>query len=118
MNRKPLPSFDDADWASLLRTEQELSARIADAEAEARARVADARAAAARTRPDPAAAGVLAAAQEQADIARQRDELAGIAAQAEAIVRRCEGVPGTLIDALAQQALTALWAEQEPSGRR
>jgi len=118
VNCKPLPSPDDADWVSLLRTEQELSARIAQADAEARARVAEARAAAASTRADPAAGAALAAAQEQADVERQCAVLAGISGRAEADVRRCAAVPDTLVDALAQQALTALWAVHEPRGGR
>ena len=118
MNSKALPALDDTDWAGLLRVEQELSARIADADADARARVAHARAAAASTRPDPAAVAVLAAAQQQADVERQRAELARIAGEADATVRRLAAVPDALVDSLAQQALGALWATAEPAGRR
>jgi len=108
----------DPDWARLLDTERALEAQIAAAEADARTRVAAARAAAASAVPDPATTAALAAAEEQADVERQRRELARIAAEADTAVRALTQAPDTLIDALAQLALGAVLTDELPAVRK
>jgi hypothetical protein len=118
MNRKVRPPLHDPDWARLLATEQELEADIAAAQAQAGARVAQARNAAASSTPDPVATECLAAAQERADLERQRSELEQISAQADARVRALTDAPAALIDALAKFALDALLTGDSTSVQR
>jgi hypothetical protein len=121
--RKPVigksqPRLHDPDWSSLLDAEQQFEAQIAAAEKLARERVAQARATAACAVPDAGAAGTLAAAQEQTDVARQRDELARIDEQADHRVRALAQVPDALIDTLARLALDAVLDEAASVQRR
>ena len=108
----------DPDWARLLDTERALEAQIAAAEADARTRVDAARAAAASAVPDPATPAALAAAEEQADVERQRRELARIAADADAAIDALTRAPDALIDTLAQLALDAVLTDELPAVRK
>ena len=108
------PPAIDLDWARLLDAEQQLEADIAAAADLARQRVAQSRAAAGATVQDAGSLAALAAADEQADVARHRSALAHLAMQAERRVRALTQLPDTLIDALAQRALDAVL--QDPAG--
>jgi hypothetical protein len=104
---KDPPMPHDPTWDRLLDVERRLEAEIAAAEADASSRVAQARAACLSAAPDPQALAALAAAQEHADLERQRSELERIAADADAAVRTLATAPDALIDTLARVALDA-----------
>jgi hypothetical protein len=112
------PQSNDPDWTRLLDAEAKLEAEISAEEERARVRVAAARAAAASAVPDPQALAELSAAREQADAQAQRSELARMAAEADATVRALQAAPGSLIDALARQAVDTVLTEAPPAGRR